>query len=80
MASASRSNEGNTQVTRVTAYSGSSILVTGAIERATKRRTDVDVRVDRLHAGSYAFVTGGSVVMEKWVGIRERVVRAGGAR
>lgn len=77
---ASTEKHGNVQVTRVSSSHSSSILLTAAIERATAKRDDVDVHVDRLHAGSYAFVAGGSVVSQKWVGVRGRAVRAGGAR
>jgi hypothetical protein len=80
IASASTTTEGNMQVTRVRASSASSVLLTAAIERATAKRSDVDVHVDRLSAGGYAFVAGGAAVLRKWVGIRGRAVPAGGAR
>ncbi len=70
------SRSGNTVVTTtsVAASSQRSGVMTSAVLVGTEGRADRDVRVDEVPAGAWAFVAGGSVVTEHWVGFRGRVV------
>lgn len=67
---------GNTVIVtqKTTAYHAGSGVVTSELLVGTEGRAERDVRVDGIPLGAWAWIAGGTVMAERWVGLRGRVV------